>query len=102
MITYINDENFELEVLNAKGKVLVDFFATWCGPCKIQARILDALGPDFDSVKICKCDVDEAGSIADRYSIQTIPTIMVFKDGEVLNRVSGVMQESALKRLLEI
>ncbi len=102
MIEHIKEDNFKEEVLDQKGPVLVDFFATWCGPCKMQSRILDNLGPDFKDVKICKCDVDEAPAIAESYGIQTIPTIMVFRDGEVSNRVSGVMQESSLKRLLGI
>lgn len=102
MIEHIKEDNFKEEVLDQKGPVLVDFFATWCGPCKMQSRILDNLGSDFKDVKICKCDVDEAPAIAESYGIQTIPTIMVFRDGEVSNRVSGVMQESSLKRLLGI
>ena len=100
MIEHIKEDNFKEEVLDQKGPVLVDFFATWCGPCKMQSRILDNLSPDFKDVKICKCDVDEAPAIAESYGIQTIPTIMVFRDGEVSNRVSGVMQDSSLKRLL--
>ena len=86
----LNSGNFEAEVLKSDKPVLVDFFATWCGPCKMTAPHVARLADAYkDSVKVCKLDVDEAPDVAQRFGISSIPTILVFKNGEVINTHIG-------------
>ena len=89
-INIVNNENFESEVLNYKDSiVVVDFWANWCMPCKTVAPIIEEIADEEKDIKVCKVDVDEAGEVAMRYSIMSIPTIMIFKDGEVIERIVG-------------
>lgn len=89
-INIINNENFESEVLNHKGSVVVvDFWANWCVPCKNLAPIIEEIAEEEKDIKVCKVDVDEAGETAMKYSIMSIPTVMIFKDGEVVERIVG-------------
>lgn len=90
-------ENFDAEVLNSDKPVLVDFFATWCGPCKMMAPVVGALAGEYDGkVKVGKLDVDEAGDIAARYGVMTIPTIILFKNGEIAYKTVGVQNKAVL------
>lgn len=90
-------ENFDAEVLNSDKPVLVDFFATWCGPCKMMAPVVEALAGEYDGkVKVGKLDVDEAGDIAARYGVMTIPTIILFKNGEIAYKTVGVQNKAVL------
>ena len=102
MIHHITEENFSKEVLDAKEPVLLDFWASWCGPCRIQSRILEEKEEVLAGAKICKCNVDEEPGLAEKFGINTIPTLVVFKNGEEYTRISGVTQEAGLKRLLGI
>lgn len=93
----INDNNFETEVLNSSKPVLVDFFATWCGPCRQMLPIVTELSEEMaDKIKIVKMDVDEAPKTPENYDIQSIPTLILFKDGKVLDQKSGAMPKSQL------
>ena len=94
----VNDKNFQSEVLDAKGVVLVDFWAPWCGPCRMQTPILEKLSQS-DALKaaIVKCNTDESPSIAHRYGIQSIPTLIIFRDGKEAERMIGVQPENVLK-----
>lgn len=95
-------ENFDAEVLNSDKPVVVDFFATWCGPCKMMAPVVDALATDFDGrVKVGKLDVDESEEIAARYGVMTIPTIILFKNGEVVKKTVGVQSKASLVEAVE-
>jgi thioredoxin 1 len=79
----IDDSNFEAEVLNATGPVLVDFHATWCGPCKMLTPIVEKLADDFEGkLKVAKIDIDQAPNVASKYGVRSVPTVMVFDGGE--------------------
>jgi len=83
------DENFESEVLQADGPVLVDFWAPWCGPCRAIAPLIDQLADENDSAKIGKLNIDDAPSIAQKYGITGIPTLLLFKQGEIVESFRG-------------
>lgn len=96
------DDNFEAEVLKSKIPVMVDFFAPWCGPCKMMAPIVDKLAGEYDGkVKIGKLDVDEYNETGMKYDVQSIPTIVFIKDGEVVNKLIGFQSEEQLKKELD-
>jgi len=93
-------ENFN-EIINSDQLTLVDFFATWCGPCKMMHPVLEQLKNDLgDSIRILKLDVDKNESLAEAYRIQAVPTLMLFRKGEVVWRQSGAMQLADLKKLI--
>ena len=94
----INDSNFEQEVLKADKPVLVDFFATWCGPCRQMLPIVTELSEEMaKDVKIVKLDVDEAAAVAEKYEIQSIPTMILFKDGQVKATRNGASTKAELE-----
>jgi thioredoxin 1 len=101
-IVILTESNFELEVLQAPTPVLVDFWAEWCGPCKMIAPILDELAGEYDGkVKVGKVNIDEFQSIATKYGIRAIPTLLIFKDGEVAEQVVGMRSKRDLKANLD-
>ena len=91
----VNGSNFD-EIIKANGTVLVDFYAVWCGPCKMMSPVIDEIAEENPSLTVCKCDVDEAEEIAMRYSIMSIPTIIVFKNGEAAKTFVGVTAKDAI------
>lgn len=96
------DQNFTDEVLKAAGLVMVDFFATWCGPCKMMAPAIERLSHAYDGkVKIGKLDVDENMEVSGKYEIQSIPTTILFKGGEMVDKMVGFQSEEALKAKIE-
>lgn len=102
MVYELTDENFEEEVLKADKPVLVDVFATWCGPCKMMSPVIDEIAEELgDSVKVGKVDSDENPEIADKYGIMSIPTIMVIKNGEVTKTFVGVTAKSEIVEALK-
>ncbi len=95
-------ENFEEEVENSTLPVLVDFWAAWCGPCKMIAPIIDQLADEFDGkAKIAKVNVDENRDLSVRFQVQSIPTLLLFKDGEVVNQMVGARPKAELVKLLQ-
>lgn len=86
--------------LIAKGEVLVDFFATWCGPCNMLAPILENVAKEIPELTIAKVDVDELGALAQRYGVASIPTLLYFKDGEQKNQALGYMPKPKLLALI--
>jgi thioredoxin 1 len=103
MTTLVNDTTFDAEVLQAKEPVVVDFFAEWCGPCKAMAPALDLVAKEMaGKVKVVKIDVDRSPQIAQRYRIQAMPTLMVFKDGKVAStQVGALVQKSKLEEWIK-
>jgi len=102
MAQHFTDENFEEEVLRSEKPVLVDFYAEWCGPCKMMAPVIDELAEEMkDSWLVCKVNVDEAPEAAGKYGVQSIPTLIVFKKGEETNRSMGFKSKEAVKALME-
>ena len=95
-VLVLNDDNFESEILNSEKTCLVDFFATWCGPCKIMSPVIDEIAAENPDIKVGKVDVDEAEEIAARFGIMSIPTLMVFKGGESVRTFVGVTDKDAI------
>lgn len=101
-IVYLNSKNFESEVLQSKTPVLVDFWAQWCGPCKMLSPILDELAGEYEGkVKIGKVDVDTNQELSAQYSVLSIPTLLIFKDGKVQEQHVGLKGKSELKKALD-
>lgn len=99
----LTEQNFETEVLKSSVPVLVDFWAPWCGPCRIQGPIVEDLAGEIDNtkVKVGKLNVDEASGIASQYGILSIPTLAIFKGGQVAEQFVGVQSKETLKSALD-
>jgi len=101
-LTELNDGNFQSEVIDSKGKVLVDFWAPWCGPCRMQGPILEKLANSGEiNAKIVKVNTDESPGLAGQFGIQSIPTLILFKDGKETERFVGTQPEDILKGKLQ-
>ncbi len=98
----VNDENFDKEILQSDIPVLVDFWAAWCGPCKIVGPTIEALASDYNGrVKVAKLDVDSNPEAAARFKVRSIPTLIVFKDGKVQESAVGVRPKGQLAELID-
>ena len=98
-VQHLNKSNFD--TVTGEGLSLVDFWATWCGPCRMQAPILEALAAELgDSVKVCKVDVDEEPELAQRFGIMSIPTLVAIRDGQLKDQRVGVQSIDALNDML--
>lgn len=94
----LTDANFTEEVLQFKGVVLVDFWATWCGPCRMLGPVVEELAKEYEGrVKVCKLNTDEGMETSTKYRISSVPTIIFFKDGEVVGQVVGLQSKAALQ-----
>ena len=94
---HVNDQTFHSEVLESSIPVLIDFWAPWCGPCRVMGPVVDELAQELgDAVKVVKIDVDQARETAVKYGIQSIPTFLVIADGQVRQRITGAVPKSKL------
>lgn len=101
MVLEITSENFEEEVLKAEKTVLVDMYATWCGPCKMQSPIIDKIADEQgDKIKVAKIDIDEAPEIAEKYGVMSIPTLLIIKNGEVSKQFVGLTKKEDIEASL--
>lgn len=101
MVSHVGDANFAKEVLDSEGVVVVDFFATWCAPCKMLAPIIEELSSEMENVKVFKVDVDESPQVSGQYGIQSIPTIKIFKNGAEVDTKVGFIPKEQLKESIE-
>ena len=98
----LTDDSFKQEVLESDVPVLVDFWATWCGPCRVIAPVIEQLAEEFDGrAKVAKMDVDENGAVAMQFGIRSIPTLLYFKDGQVVDQVVGTSSKKMLAEKLQ-
>jgi thioredoxin 1 len=102
LINNVTEATFEAEVLKATPPVLVDFWAEWCGPCKMIAPVLDELATELDGqLKILKVDVDAEAALASQYGITAIPTLLLFKGGQIVDQMRGAKSKRAIKETIE-
>lgn len=97
----LNKENFDEEVLKSEGKVLIDFYADWCGPCKMMSPIIDKIAEELEDIKVGKVNVDDNQNLAVKYRIMSIPTIIIFKEGNEYKRFVGLRDKQELIEALK-
>ena len=102
LMKHVTDADFQSEVLEAEGPVLVDFWAAWCGPCKMIAPILEEMATEYgDQLKICKMDVDASRETPMKYNVRGIPTLIIFKGGDVDSMKVGAVSRNQLKEFID-
>ena len=99
---HITKENFEQEVLNSEKAVLIDFWASWCGPCQMLLPIVEELSNEVSNAKICKINVDEEPELAEKFNVMSIPTLVVMKDKKVENVSVGLMSKQLILDMLNV
>lgn len=102
MAINLTNDNFEAEVIQSDKPVLIDFFATWCGPCQMQGPVIDELAEELTDAKVFKVDVDQERELAKRFKVMSIPTLIVVKDGKVVSRNMGFHRKDQLLEMLAI
>ena len=96
----INNQNFEMEVINSEKKVLLDFWAPWCGPCQMVLPIVEEIAGERSDIKVCKVNVDENPELAKRFRVMSIPTLVVMEHGEIVKRSVGAKQKDDILAML--
>ena len=99
-VIYITKENFAAEVKNCEQTVLLDFFATWCGPCKMLSPVLDEVAAEVTDAKICKIDIDQESDLASEFGVMSIPTLVVIKDGKIVETTVGSKSKEEILALI--
>ena len=97
---HINKENFQNEVVNAEKKVLLDFWAPWCGPCRMVVPIVEEIARERSDIKVGKVNVDEQPELASQFGVMSIPTLVVMKDGKIVNQATGARPKNAILSML--
>ena len=100
MVLHSDTNNFNNDVMNSKHLVLVDFFATWCGPCQMLSPILETFSKETSDIDIVKVDIDSCGDLANKYDIEAVPTLILFKNGTEIDRTLGFLDENELKNFI--
>ena len=100
-VVYVNQDNFENEVLKSDKKVLVDFYADWCGPCRMIAPILEDIASEHPEYKVCKVNVDEQPDLASAFGVMSIPSLFVVENGEVVNQAMGAKPKAHILDMLK-
>ena len=101
MVIRINEENFEREVLNSDKTVIIDFYADWCGPCKIMSPVIDKIAEEnAETIKVGKINVDENQELAMKYNVMSIPTILIFKNGNISKTFIGVISKQEIEEAI--
>lgn len=100
-IMKVTSENFEKEVLNSEKPVVIDFYADWCGPCKMYAPIVESVAAENEDIKVVKINIDNAQDIAVKYNVMSIPTTIIIKNGEEVNRAVGMISKSELLNMVK-
>ena len=101
MEVVLTSSNFEKEVYDSEIPVLVDFYADWCGPCKMMGPVVEEISGELDDVKVCKINIDEEMEVAQRYGVMSIPTFIAFKNGEMTGKQVGAVPKGALADLVK-
>lgn len=99
-VVTVTKDNFQEEVVNCEKKVLVDFWASWCGPCRRVSPVIEEIAGERDDIKVCKINVDEQAELANQFQVMSIPTLMVMQNGEVVNQAVGALPKSQILALL--
>lgn len=101
-VVNLNEKNFEEEVLKSDKTVLIDFWASWCGPCRMMSPVVDEIAEEMkDAVKVCKINIDEEQNLAVKYNVMSIPTFVVIRDGKEIGRTIGVQDKEEIKKMLK-
>ena len=101
MITTITKDNFEKEIVKADKPVLVDFWASWCGPCRMLSPTIDEIAEEHSEIKVCKINIDDEAELAIRHGVMSVPTLMIFKNGEIAQTAVGVRPKDEILDLLK-
>ncbi len=102
-VTVLTKNNFENEVLNSDKPVLIDFWAAWCGPCRMLSPVVDEIGEEYsEDVKVCKVNVDDEGELASQFDVMSIPTLVIIKDGKIVETAVGAKSKNDILRMLGI
>ena len=101
MITTITKDNFENEIVKADKPVLVDFWASWCGPCRMLSPTIDEIAEEHPEIKVCKINIDDEAELAIRHGVTSVPTLMIFKNGEIAQTAVGVRPKDEILDLLK-
>jgi thioredoxin len=100
-VVTVTKENFEQEVMKSQKPVLIDFWASWCGPCKMLSPVVDEIAQEVDSTKICKVNIDEQPELAGAFQIMSIPTLAMIKNGKVIKTSVGVQPKAKILKMME-
>ncbi len=101
-VKHINSNNFEQEVMKSDKPVLLDFWASWCGPCKMLSPIVEQLANEVEDVKVCKVNIDEEVDLARKFRVMSIPTLIFMKDGKIVNSSVGLQPKGGIIKMMEL